>query len=1290
MEDEKENTDNESSAETVGSDFKPLTTFTPEVDNPLEPLVDWSYGAVILGRGKRTHDKLGVKGTVQVGAVCEKQKGPKSLFGFKVRVDIEFPHIMFLCGKRGSGKSYSLGIFAEELARLRTGIGTVIIDPIGTFWSLKNSNKNPSEISALTRWGLEPQGFKNILIYTPIGFYNEYRGIVDKPFSISPADLTAEDWCMVFDVDRFKTQGLLIGDVLEKVRNGYTAFYKKRYIDVPGKPDRFSLGDIIQCIETDKGIISKDEGYAQATRRSLIARFTAAARWGLFATEGTPITELSVPNVVTVLDVSHPKIGDAKRSLIVGIIARKILEARLATSRLEDATAMGMTVQQTDSIPITWLLIDEAHLMLPHTGKTAASDALIEYAKLGRKPGCAMILATQRPAATNDEILSQVDLLIGHTLALQDDIAAFRKRVPAKLPSELGTSDFIRSIPVGVALLADQRTQKRTMLVQLRPRLTHHAGRAAAPVMDSEPDADATKGAEIEEGEEALPETQISELEGTLAAPDKIDKSKVPETFVEIQAPKPLKPTLPLNELISDMDEESELGDAEEKAPGPPEKVPAVEKPTKKRKKPELKPVKKVEEIEDTAVEPPEAEEGHFEWEGGIYPPQDLELGDGGLVLLRTKNAETAFELYRAVAKQFKTPPLCITRTHPKKVMKYFDTTTEPPTTFWLSKSTGDNNIGPTNLEKLAHQLNRHMKSGDGAHAKESGDELQIQEAAKKSSGAGDDIGKPSIAILEGLEYLVSNNDFNKVLRFIEALHEKALLNKALGILPVNPAAMDERELQMLEREMDFCLTYTSSKPSKPSKPGEVPAAAGPAVPASPPLPEPFPFVKGGGVPTTKAIKRMLLKASKQELTILCMKLGLPKTGTKEDMYKRIIKYMETHPGADKTELKKAGLAGEEDLILTGLATGLKDDLKNEYKKLESEREKLRIEREKLLREKLQRAHELEMAKLKAEQEKLLKIESDLTKREEALAGKELEYEERMKELERIAKAALKDRSGAEAELKPILAFEEETEIKGDLELVEGPEVGPLTIMPKIEHITLMEAIQKALDKSLFGRKKEEITSVQPVLVPLLKTRVKVPGGKLRRKEYVNDMIWDTISGEQVIDYKSGLKRTEGLDILYELSDNQIKTIRALGSLRGRDIKNVVKETGLKKSQVSSALNKLVAMGLVERKVDAEGKIEQYKRKRKLKLPNRPERVLFELPEMKPRRGQETILQSHFDLKKVQKILVNIVPNSKIVKSENIFYPYFMVELTSKDNKSRTVLIDAVSGVEDKVLGNNL
>ncbi|MGA1866749.1 MAG: ATP-binding protein, partial [Thermoplasmatota archaeon] len=433
------------------------------VDSPLRPLIDEKSGYIVLGRSTSAHKKWRRKGLLQIGAVGELKEDHEDLFGREVFIDAAFPHIIFICGKRGSGKSYTLGIFAEELVRSAIGVGVVLVDPIGIFWSLKMENTSRSEKKAMDRWGLSPTSFPEVKVLAPGTDISMLPTNCDGPFTIGIGEMTVEDWCQVFDMDRFKTQGLLVGTAIDQVRSGYKAIIDDVPVDIPPRPDRFSIGDIIQCMETSAHITSRTGGYNPQTRRSVIARFTAAAGWGIFSVEGTPLRELTSPNRVTVLDVSDTNLGDSKRSLITGIVARKILEGRIQTARIEEHHGIDET--DPDMIPLTWLLIDEAHIILPHNRQTPASQALIEYAKQGRKPGCAMILATQRPASTSDEILSQVDILLGHNLALEDDMSALRRRVPAKLPQDFAVSDFIRGIPVGTAIVADQKTQQRSFLV---------------------------------------------------------------------------------------------------------------------------------------------------------------------------------------------------------------------------------------------------------------------------------------------------------------------------------------------------------------------------------------------------------------------------------------------------------------------------------------------------------------------------------------------------------------------------------------------------------------------------------------------------------------------------------------------------------------------------------------------------------------------------------------------------------------------------------------------------------
>jgi two-component system cell cycle response regulator len=59
------------------------------------------------------------------------------------------------------------------------------------------------------------------------------------------------------------------------------------------------------------------------------------------------------------------------------------------------------------------------------------------------------------------------------------------------------------------------------------------------------------------------------------------------------------------------------------------------------------------------------------------------------------------------------------------------------------------------------------------------------------------------VILLDGLEYLVSNNDFNKVLRVIDQVNDQISQSTAVMIIPVDPRAFDPKELALLERNVE-------------------------------------------------------------------------------------------------------------------------------------------------------------------------------------------------------------------------------------------------------------------------------------------------------------------------------------------------------------------------------------------------------------------------------------------------------------------------------------------------------
>ncbi|MDP2973463.1 MAG: DUF853 family protein [Candidatus Diapherotrites archaeon] len=431
-------------------------------------------GNVFIGRKKSVAQKYGSEAALFVGEVSEEDSKGKHVF-----LDSLNPHVVFICGARGSGKSYLLGIIAEELALHNRNVGVIVVDPVGVFWSMRFPNRDEKELQLLAKWNLLPQGLENIKVFVPTGIQDKMpKNTFDAIFSIPPALLTTEDWCLTFGIDRFSPSGLLMEKSLFKVKSGYK---NKEGKQVKGKKEDFSLDELITCLQADSELSSSEMGYKADSIRALVSRFDAAKAWGIFDEKGTPLGELSRENQLTIIDTSF--LEDNVSALVIGILARRILAARKISTRQESAQRFK---EESDidkllefGIPPTWLLIDEAHTLIPSGNiQSPASSALIEYVKQGRQPGCSIVFATQQPSAINSKVLSQLDLMVAHKLVFDDDIKAIYKRTPTIVPKRYRKSSFIKTLPIGVALVGDRREEtSRAFILRVRPRMSQHEGR---------------------------------------------------------------------------------------------------------------------------------------------------------------------------------------------------------------------------------------------------------------------------------------------------------------------------------------------------------------------------------------------------------------------------------------------------------------------------------------------------------------------------------------------------------------------------------------------------------------------------------------------------------------------------------------------------------------------------------------------------------------------------------------------------------------------------------------------
>jgi uncharacterized protein len=421
---------------------------------------------IIIGRDDEDKKKFGTRGTVLLGKHYIKMGHTSSLTN-NVMLDMVRPHVIMLCGKRGGGKSYTMGVIAEGLAmmpeELKNNLSIILLDTMGVYWTMKYENHK--EAPLLKPYNMEPKGLE-IIIFTPYKFYNIYKkqGIpTDKPFAIKPSELSAVDWTLALGIDNNSDIGVLLEKTIMNLRK-----IKENY----------SITDMINFAK-------KDNSTEQKTKDSLINRLLSTEAWGLFSEKGTPLTDLAQCGKVVVLDVScyaTMENGWNIKSLVVGIVSQKMFIERMLHRKNEEYDEINSTrrlyseeKEKKQEIPLIWLVIDEAHEFLPKEGKTAASDALITLLREGRQPGISMILATQQPGKIHTDVMTQSDTVISHRITAKIDTEALsilmQSYMRKGLDVELDTLPRLK----GTALIFDDVNEKLYQ-VRIRPRVSWHGG----------------------------------------------------------------------------------------------------------------------------------------------------------------------------------------------------------------------------------------------------------------------------------------------------------------------------------------------------------------------------------------------------------------------------------------------------------------------------------------------------------------------------------------------------------------------------------------------------------------------------------------------------------------------------------------------------------------------------------------------------------------------------------------------------------------------------------------------
>jgi hypothetical protein len=380
---------------------------------------------------------------------------------------------MLIAGKRGSGKSYDLGIIAEGLCALSgsaIAYGTdqfalILFDTQNQFWTLAETvvELEAAQRAAIGQWNIDGNTMKPPTVFRPRG--TQSVADFEEEFALRPASLEGADWAALCNLDRFS----LPGQCLYKAREA-----------VAGS---FGIRDMVEWLTSDAAV----QEFPENTRNAVRWRLEAQERTFLFDPNAKDIGEALVsPGNKSIIELAG--LDDDTKSVIVAVILRHLINLAGPAHRKRKIAAIRGRASPEDGrniAPRVWALIDEAHLICPADRSTAARPVVVDYVKRGRDAGLSLVMATQQPSALDSAAVSQSDIVVVHKLTIESDIQAATHRMPTRGPTTVmrghqrdnfaGMTNLARILDAGQSLFADSESD-RAFFLQSRPRVTPHGG----------------------------------------------------------------------------------------------------------------------------------------------------------------------------------------------------------------------------------------------------------------------------------------------------------------------------------------------------------------------------------------------------------------------------------------------------------------------------------------------------------------------------------------------------------------------------------------------------------------------------------------------------------------------------------------------------------------------------------------------------------------------------------------------------------------------------------------------
>jgi archaellum biogenesis ATPase FlaH len=151
---------------------------------------------------------------------------------------------------------------------------------------------------------------------------------------------------------------------------------------------------------------------------------------------------------------------------------------------------------------------------------------------------------------------------------------------------------------------------------------------------------------------------------------------------------------------------------------------------------------------------------------------EDISLKSSQSYLIEEEKGDGCFKVFAKLVKKHK--GLCISRVHPNRLKETYGI--EKSNIYWLTdRESNKVSTLEYSLEKLIFTVEDFIeKNNDG------------------------------VALLDGINYLINNNSFDAVLRFLRRMIDVVYETEATFIVSVSPDTLEDQELKIIEREMEI------------------------------------------------------------------------------------------------------------------------------------------------------------------------------------------------------------------------------------------------------------------------------------------------------------------------------------------------------------------------------------------------------------------------------------------------------------------------------------------------------